>query len=677
MSDALALIPKVTDKDIEWVSDLMRLRTLDERRRAFLTARSTLDVSACPGSGKTTLVVAKLMILAKKWPHRTKGICVLSHTNAARREIEGCLRGTVIGQRLLTYPHFVGTIHGFVNRFLAVPRLRAHGHQSPVIDDDATTAYRRRMLGEDHHKVRWFLELRKRGLDELRICTRDLVFNLAGREFPAGSNSDTFKLTKRAVEATAQAGFFCHDEMLVWGRALLEDFPSAASWLRRRFPVILVDEMQDTSRTQGALLHAVFPRKCLDIAVQRIGDANQAIFDWDDTEPNTSDPFPDSDRHLEIHDSYRFGPEIASLASPFAAKPVGPAGLHGIGPRPIAGAPSAGPHAIFVFPDDSTAGVLDAYSRHVLAVFDDSALTGEVVTAVGAVHKKAECVSPGEKKYPLSVAHYWDGYIPEVTGKRQRPDSLAQCVRVARAIAWVNRDISLGIDFFVVDLVRLALQIGDIGELKRKHRTHRVILELLRKTPMAFEAYRRLLRVVFSERVPLTKPTWDAMREDALTVACALCDGKARQWDASNFLRRPDDTPLVLGASDWSPQARSNTYRVAVGDRDVDIRLGSIHSVKGQTHLATMVLDTFWYERFSEAMLPWLLGERYNRSGPRKQDTKRRLQAYVAMTRPSHLVCLAVRRSTFGENLGVHRATLEARGWLVVEIADGTVRSSL
>lgn len=77
-------IPDVTDEDIAWITDTMGLDELDGDRQAFLKRTGTFDVSACPGSGKTTLVVAKLAILARKWGHATSGICVLSHTNVAR-----------------------------------------------------------------------------------------------------------------------------------------------------------------------------------------------------------------------------------------------------------------------------------------------------------------------------------------------------------------------------------------------------------------------------------------------------------------------------------------------------------------------------------------------------------------------------------------------------------------
>lgn len=75
-------------------------------RQNVLNYMDSIDVAACPGSGKTTLLVAKLAILAEKWQYRTRGICVLSHTNAARHEIEKHLGNTATGRRLLGYFRF-------------------------------------------------------------------------------------------------------------------------------------------------------------------------------------------------------------------------------------------------------------------------------------------------------------------------------------------------------------------------------------------------------------------------------------------------------------------------------------------------------------------------------------------------------------------------------------------
>src|SRR6266542_5716392 len=134
----IAMLPSnpldITDSDISWASRLLGLPADafvgaggSDPRQEVMKSLQSIDVTACPGSGKTTLLVSKLAILAEKWQFRTRGICVLSHTNVARNEIEISLGSTTTGQHLLSYPHYIGTIHGFVNEFLALPILRSQG----------------------------------------------------------------------------------------------------------------------------------------------------------------------------------------------------------------------------------------------------------------------------------------------------------------------------------------------------------------------------------------------------------------------------------------------------------------------------------------------------------------------------------------------------------------------
>lgn len=91
-------LPEITDPDIEQIRKRFKISSFDEPRKEVLRSMETLDIEACPGSGKTTLLVAKLAILAEKWTDRTRGICVLSHTNVAKQQIEERLGHTAAGQ---------------------------------------------------------------------------------------------------------------------------------------------------------------------------------------------------------------------------------------------------------------------------------------------------------------------------------------------------------------------------------------------------------------------------------------------------------------------------------------------------------------------------------------------------------------------------------------------------
>ncbi len=143
----------ITDQEIKWACGVMRLPLSafagddgTDPRLTVMRSIERLDIEACPGSGKTTLLVAKLAILANRWKSRRQGICVLSHTNAARTEIGDRLSSTSAGHLLLRHPHFVGTVHSFANEFLAIPWLRSKGWPIKVIDTQIALKDRWRRL---------------------------------------------------------------------------------------------------------------------------------------------------------------------------------------------------------------------------------------------------------------------------------------------------------------------------------------------------------------------------------------------------------------------------------------------------------------------------------------------------------------------------------------------------
>lgn len=675
MNDAESLIPDITDDDIEWASELLGLDPVDAPRREFLKSRSTVDLSACPGSGKTTLIVAKLAILSRKWPHRTKGICVLSHTNVAREQIEHRLGRTVVGQRLLSYPHFIDTIHGFVNRFLALPWLNSNSQSSPTIDDDVTTAFRRSFLGSDYHTVHGFLSKKHSSFDKLRICGRDLSFDLNGKKFPAQPSAPSYQHAKRAIEAAARAGYFCYDEMFVWADALLEDYDQIPVWLAHRFPLVFLDEMQDTFERQATFMNRIFPRASGKTVVQRVGDSNQTIFDdAPDPEATKLDSFPDEERSIVIPNSYRFGKEIAAFASPFAVYPVGTEGLTGIGPKG-AGIPSQqGGHAVFVFPGNSTDGVLDVYGRHALSVLGPELAGKGLVTAVGHTHRDDPKVSAGHDHYPKSVGHYWNGYSVEIARKDPNPSTLVQYVRAAQALTADGDSLSPSVEKIASGILRLARSIGDIGELKRKVSAHRVIVGKLENAPDMLSAYRDIVRILLVNRATLSEDNWSEISECMALVSVALCDGDTDMNKAQQFLDWPQDNPSLQPLSESQKGTSTpNVYRVQGNSGSIDIRLGSIHSVKGQTHLATLLLSTYWHDHSAVNMMPWLTGKKTNREDAGKRDIQRLLHTYVAMTRPSHLICVAAPRFALGKDEAAKLTTIKAlrhRGWRVAEITD-------
>jgi hypothetical protein len=132
----------ITNEDIEYAEKILlpANKHFDEERRNFITNLDTIDLQAVPGSGKTTALLAKLIILEKKMPFPDgSGVLILSHTNTAVEEIQSKLQ--TIAPKLFNFPNFVGTIQSFTDTFLALPYY-AHVYKThPYRIDDDLFAY--------------------------------------------------------------------------------------------------------------------------------------------------------------------------------------------------------------------------------------------------------------------------------------------------------------------------------------------------------------------------------------------------------------------------------------------------------------------------------------------------------------------------------------------------------
>jgi DNA helicase-2/ATP-dependent DNA helicase PcrA len=114
----------------------------ESQRRVIIDCWDNANIIACPGSGKTTVLLAKLLLLSRRMPFADgSGICVLTHTNVAIDEIKSKL-GTK-ADILFKHPNFFGTIQSFVNNFLASPALNLYPdiQQKRISKVDSDYAY--------------------------------------------------------------------------------------------------------------------------------------------------------------------------------------------------------------------------------------------------------------------------------------------------------------------------------------------------------------------------------------------------------------------------------------------------------------------------------------------------------------------------------------------------------
>lgn len=653
-------LPEVSDQDVQWACKVLGLPETafsgpdgTDPRLGVLRANVTLDVEACPGSGKTTLLVAKLAILARHWKEEERGICVLSHTNAARREIEKKLGATSEGQRLLSYPHYVGTIHGFVNEYLALPWLRSKGITIEAVDNDICLNWRWRRLSSATRRA---LEQRRQSIHRLRYknCDFDLGDIPWGKGGVLGRASTTYQNMQGVCRSSYEAGLFCHDEMFVWASDLLDRHPEVARNLRQRFPLLLIDEVQDNSESQSRLLQRIFMAGDHAVTRQRFGDQNQAIYAYEGQDGATIDSFPIEDIKRTLPNSYRFGNSVAALANPLGVSPHGLVGQGGVGRS--GESELVGRHAIFLLDDDSAERVIDEYVAYLRQEFGVPELSSGDFTAVGAVHRTHK-----NDHLPFSVKHYWPEYDPEISSAEPRPNTLLQYLAAGRRLADLSGETKDLVEKFAEGVLRLARLMSPETAIGTRKRNHRYVMELLERNTDALEMYWCLVRTFVISRLVPAQDKWDTdYRQLFEAVARVLSATDAIPAAANEFLSWSE-----IGSVDTAKAKRNNVHRDATQAPAIKVRVGSIHSVKGETHTATLVLETFYYAHHLKELKPWLLGQAQGGNG-QSDRTKQRLRLhYVAMTRAARLLCVAMRADAFDDaEIGV----LRGNGWRVARI---------
>lgn len=661
-------IPPIADHEIAWASELMGLGANgfamidgDDSRLRAMQNLETCDFEACPGSGKTTLLVAKLAILASRWPYRQRGICVLSHTNAARDEIDQRLSATGPSAALVRYPHFIGTIHGFVNEYLALPWLRSKGKPVRLIDTSTALKHRYQML-----EWKWRIAMEKRGLDMYALQYDQSDYSGANKG-ALSRDTDLCRAMEAAARAVSEDGYLCFDEMFVWANELLDRYPEVAADLRIRFPLVFIDEAQDNSELQSAILHRIFRQGGEPSSVrQRFGDSNQAIYAHPGADGAQTDSFPSGEPH-NLPRSYRFSQGIAD-----AAKGLGivPQALNGTGPTRVRVKRDALPPVLFLFDDNSVRNVLPRYGEYLLTAFSAEELAAGVFTAIAGVHE----IDEGKTTpIPRAMGHYAPYYNPVIVRKEVIPATFDQYLSKASRELNERGNAQVLVNALASALTRL----GEFASARAvttqaRKSAHRRLLETLDGSA-GEEAYRDLLDRTLAAEGKFSDEEWAQALPLVLKIVFQLTGTQALNQEATKFLARSDIQPSDGAHEGGTAAILDNFYSHPPQDPKVHIRLGSIHSVKGETHTATLVLDSFFYKHHLSELKPWILGERTggmkkkSRGKPELEGSRMlgRLKLhYVAMTRPSHLLCLAMRRDAFTDSELEH---LKGQGWLTVD----------
>jgi len=130
-----------------------------------------------------------------------------------------------------------------------------------------------------------------------------------------------------------------------------------------------------------------------------------------------------------------------------------------------------------------------------------------------------------------------------------------------------------------------------------------------------------------------------------------------------------DEVSLTISEpSDKSSDAKpkDNIYRCQ--KTDIAVEVGTVHSVKGQTHTATLYMESNYQGDYESNRLKVCFeGKNHNFSKNSKKDVYKKeslRMVYVGFSRPTHLLCFAVHKGRCDEN------AFRNNGWEVESICN-------
>lgn len=639
--DKLEVI-RISDDDITWVESVMGHGIeFDEPRRNVIKNLESIDVQAFPGSGKTTTLVAKLAILAKKWPYSNAGICVLSHTNVAREEIEKRLGNTNEGRKLLSYPHFIGTLHSFFDTFIVLPWLRSQGINVKMIDADYVRNLRWKMLSPNTRT--YFSNNYK---DEKVCCYFDTWGNIDWKK--KGKTRDELL---GVIAESQQKGFYTFDEILYLAQKILIENPSISEGIQERFPILFIDEAQDTKSLLWDLIYRTFPNDGVWTIRQGFGDSNQAIYnDINVTEAGTEFP---RNPHLVLSESRRFDDRIACMANSVA---VSKDQMHGTNNIYSMRAPK---HTIFLFPKEKASCVIDEFARLILSTFTDEEIESSAAIGchvIGMIHNKTD--DTPSHHFPKGIYDYWASYDSKKASKAVMQNYFIDYFRIGKTEFEHTGDISSMVSWLSKGLGRVINKAADNHLVAFTSNMLAAILKLLpSEKHLSFR--KAMLDLALSEiRVETEWNTVKGKIEKMLEFFDLSFNANVRsflKWTAISDSDSREENPI----------SKDNLYHYCDAEtgRTVSLEFGSIHFVKGRTHLATLVLETFSRSHNIKSIIKYLCA-----NPPRSlssSNSKRLKCQYVAMTRAMALLCMAI-PIEFLDNQD--RQSLIANGWTIKEI---------
>ncbi len=642
----------ITDDDIQYAERVLlpHGKVFDDERKAFIRNLTTIDLQAVPGSGKTTALLAKLLIIERKLPFSDgSGILVISHTNAAIDEIKEKVQKHC--PKLFSYPNFIGTIQSFVDTFLAIPMFVQWKGKKPIrIDSEIfwESLYKKLPYGSRSALEKRLGNKFKQFMEELSIGPNYKLFHFDSFEeinIPKiGSHTNTYKNLYTVKKRLLNKGILNYNDAYTFANIYLNNHNSIKGLLQKRFSFVFVDEMQDMDTHQYNLLEKVFYDGGNSISIiQRIGDKNQAIYN----SVKEIDVWEDRTDVLRLNGSQRLSKPIADVVKRFALYNDANFNIVGMNECVIK------PH-ILKFENETIGNLIPQFAQIVKAYKEQGSFTNPEkpvkVVCWNTDWKEDDTSRQNDAK--LRLEDYHKGFRKEKSKPKQDYD----CLKSYLLFYDKSRQTLEPLRKNILNSFLKILRLENINTSDGRHYTKKKLIDFIRVKDR--QKYEELNLNIYNWSIGIIKGNANDVFEGIRTYIpnfFAIFSEVALSTSIS-FIN--NDTTRLFEINVETLEI-SNHYK----EDGLEIEITSVHAVKGQTHCATLYLESYFQGNYeSERLINQFLGNVFDdKRVHHKSSTK---MAYVGFSRPTDLLCIAVHKDRFDKYL----AGINKEEWEIINI---------
>lgn len=374
---------------------------------------------------------------------------------------------------------------------------------------------------------------------------------------------------------------------------------SLRTLLSRRFQYVFVDEYQDCSNLQRDVLDALFSGT--ETIFQKIGDVDQAIYN------STNDKTPVwqvEDGYMSIAHSNRYSQEIADVLSALRTNQetiISSRGGQSIKPT------------LLVYDDPTRLKVIPAFIQEIES--NGLAKPDGIYKAIGMF----------EHVTGLRISDYWPSFQKKVN-QQVNVHFSDYILEISSALS--NGYLSLSEQWIRKLLSKVFHYVGIKDETGKEYSSTSIKQYISHNSSQIYQS----LILSLSQ---IDDFSYSVVADKVKEIIASLLGDEWLESIPDSFIQSTQDTLVA-----------SEDSRIFYDESSISIMFDTVYGVKGETHDATLYLETETKQSSDIRRILPLLERKITQCKNELQEKSRRC-VYVGFSRPRYLLCLAIQEKTY------------------------------